>query len=373
VPAVYVAAPIGERTAGPEAATQFVDAVRRRGVEAYLIPMRNHRGRRNDPEYDIYDFQVADRIRNPNDAILVIAEISPIESRRELQQVPRNRTWLGWFSVTNCPDPRARYFRPSEECCSTYPPGFVPDQTPVPADFELGTPIATGPFRTWREARRRSPGWAPTSLSSAVIDTVSMHYARRIIDDPEISFFAQSFFAQGFVRQVLGKQAQVITDPIRRMEIPRLHRKTNVVAYNHVKSWSMIEQVARHLPDVEFVAIKDMSFDQVIETLATATMYLELGHLPGRDRMTREASFLGTPVVVLARGSGYCWADFPLPVEYRIPFRAGWPTVAAAAIQGVLADPNSAARAQQDYRNWVIEEPERYEAAIDTWLAAALR
>lgn len=372
MPAVYVAAPVGERTAGPEAATQFVDAVRRRGVEAYLIPMRNHRGRRNDPEYDIYDFQVADQIRNPDDAILVIPEISPIESRRELQQVPRSRTWLGWFSVTNCPDPRARYYRPSEQCCSTFPPGFTTDQPPIRADFELGTSLVNGPFLTWREARRRSPGWSPKALSSAMIDTVSMHYARHIIDDPQVSFFAQSFFAQGFVRQVLRREAQVITDPIRRMEIPKARREANVVAYNHVKSWSMIDAVARQLPDVKFVAIRDMSFKQVIETLASATMYLELGHLPGRDRMTREAAFLGTPVVVLARGSGYCWADFPLPVDYRVPFREGWSSSAASAIQRSLADPTSAARAQQEYRQWVIDEPERYEAAIANWLGRAL-
>ena len=373
MPAVYVAAPLGERTAGPEAATQFVDAVRRRGVEAYLIPMRNYRGRRNDPEYDIYDFEVADRIRNPEDAVLVIPEISPIESRRELQQVPRSRTWMGWFSVTNCPDPRARYFRPSESCCSTFPPGFVPDQPPQPADFQLGTPLTDGPFRTWREAHRRSPGWSPRALRAASIDTISMHYARSIIDDPDTSFFAQSFFAQGFVREVLGRDAPIITDPIRRIETPSVPRKSNVVVYNHVKSWSMIDDVSRQLPNVEFVAIRDMGFAEVIETLASATMYLELGHLPGRDRMTREAASLGTPVVVLARGSGYCWADFPLPVQHRIPFQAGWPAAAAAAITHVLADPCAAAVEQQDYRTWVLQEPERYEAAMDAWLEGALR
>ena len=169
---VYAAAPIGERTAGPEAITQFVDALRRRGIESYLVPMRNHRGRRNDAEYDIYDFEVTDRIRKPEEAVLVVPEISPIESARELRAVPRERTWLGWFSVTNCPDPRARYFRPSERCCPTYPPGHEPTTPPVPADLGLGTALEPGPFATWREARRRGPGRRPTAVKSAAIDTV---------------------------------------------------------------------------------------------------------------------------------------------------------------------------------------------------------
>jgi len=40
-PVFYVATALGERNADPEAFTQLVDAIRRRGIEEYLIPMRN--------------------------------------------------------------------------------------------------------------------------------------------------------------------------------------------------------------------------------------------------------------------------------------------------------------------------------------------
>lgn len=368
-PVVYVASPLGQRTAGPEALTQFVDAVRRRGYEAYLIPMRTYRGRRNHPEYDIYDFEVVDRVTDPQSAVLVVPEISPIESQRELRQVPRERTWLGWFSVNNCPDPRARYFRPSEECCPTYPPGHRPAQPPVPADLGLGLPVKPGPFATWREARAR----APHDLRAQVVDTVSMRFARRVIDDPRISLFAQSFFAQGFVRQVLGREAMLITDPIRPMTPSGAPRLRNVVLYNTVKSGTMIPLVRALMPDVEFRAIEGLSFDGVVEALATGSVYLELGHMPGRDRMAREAASLGTQVVVLARGAGYCWQDVPLPVDYRVAFREGWPQRAADAVRRVLDDPAAAAADQEPYRAWVAGERDRYEAAMDAWVAVALR
>lgn len=369
---VYVSAPLGQRTAGPEALTQFVDALRRRGVESYLIPMRTYRGNRNDPEYDIYDFGVAERIKDPDNAILVIPEISPIESQRELRQVPRERTWLGWFSVNNCPDPRARYFRPSEACCSTFPPGLTPDVAPVPADLGLGTPITSGAWRTWREARRRAPEKTLEHVRNAAVDTVSMRYAKRIIDDGRISLFAQSYFAQGFARQVLGRDAMIITDPIRVVETRPVVRERNVVLYNTVKSGTMMVEVMALMPDAEFRAIENMSFHQVAQALSTGTVYLELGHMPGRDRMAREAAHFGTPVVVLARGAGYCWQDVPLPVDYRVPFREGWPAVAAAAVRRVLDDPQQAARDQAAYREWVAGERERYEAAMDAWVQAAL-
>jgi hypothetical protein len=365
----YVASPIGERTAGPEALTQLVDAIRRRGLAAYLIPMRNFRGRRNDPEYDIYDFEVRDRIPRRENAVFVSPEVSPIESYREFRAVPRERTWMGWFSVNNSPDPRARYFRPSEQCCPTFPPGQVPSEAPVPADMGLPEAIG-GPFATWREATRRVEGGAG-SLRTRAIEDVSIHYARHTIDSG-IRFFAQSYYGRGFVESVLGKEAPIITDPIRVVDVPARPRERNVVLYNKVKSWSLIGGVQRLLPDVEFRAIEGMSFQKVAEALATATCYLELGHLPGRDRMPREAAHFGTPVVCLARGAGYCWQDVPLPVQYRVPFRAGWAEVAAEALRRVLDDPGTAAAEQTPYREWVSGERQRYESAVDAWLEMAL-
>lgn len=369
-PEFYVASPLGDRTAGPEALTQLVDAIRRRGVPAYLIPMRNFRGRQNDPEYDIYDFEVRQEIPKSADARLVISEVSPIESRRELRRVGPEHTWMGWFSVNNSPDPRARYFRPDESCSSTYPPGHIPDRPPVPADWGLGS-AAPGPLPIFRESLIRTGGIK--NLPATMVEDISIHYARRTVDSG-IGFFAQSFYAQGFVRSVLGRPDPIIiTDPIRVVDVPEIPaRRRNVVLYNKVKSWSLLPQVATLMPDVDFQPIGGMPYVDVLRELGSATAYLELGHLPGRDRLPREAAHLGTPVVCLARGAGYCWKDVPLPIDYRVAFREGWPREAAQALRRVLDDPHSAAQEQEPYRIWVGGERERYECAVDAWLSQAI-
>ena len=371
-PKFYVASPLGDRTAGPEALTQLVDAIRRRGIEAYLIPMVNFRGRRNDPEYDIYDFEVAETISDPKNSYFVLSEVSPIESYRELKKIPRERTWMGWFSVNNSPDPRARYFRPSEQSCSTFPPGYTPEFPAVPADYNLDTAIDGGFLPSLREAKKRVGGANLAKTKSLVTEAVSIVYAQRVVNS-DINFFAQSFYGQGFVRQVLGKHAPIITDPIRIVDVPSVKRERNVVLYNKVKSWSLIPDVMKKMPDVEFRAIEGMSYNHVVEALSTATVYLELGHLPGRDRMPREAAHFGTPVVCLARGAGYCWQYVPLPVEYRVAYREGWSDQAVIAIRRVLNEPQQAALDQAGYREWVGGERERYELAIDQWLEAALK
>jgi hypothetical protein len=127
------------------------------------------------------------------------------------------------------------------------------------------------------------------------------------------------------------------------------------------------------MPDVEFVPLEKMSYLEVCETLARATMYVELGLLHGRDRLPREAAHLGTPVAFVARGSAYCWADAPVPLEYRVSFDEGWADRMVPVIRRVLADPGQARSDQASYREWVAGEPARYESAVDSWLEEALR
>jgi len=377
-PCFYVASPLGDRTAGPEALTQLVDAIRRRGIGAYLVPMYNFRGRRNDPEYDIYDFQVADRIPRGQDSYFVMTEVSPIESFRELRTVPRERTWIAWLSINFSPDPRARYFRPSEACCPTFPPdvydahaaGQPLPYEPVPADFDMPREAPPGPFRTLRESAARVGGFR--RLKATVVEDISIHYARRVYDSCP-NFITQSFYGQGFLRQTFGRDSHRITDPIRRIEVPPQARDPRLVVYNGAKGRWAVPHLRERMPDVEFRPLENMSYAEVCETLARASLYVELGYLPGRDRLPREAAHLGTPVAFLARGSAYCWADAPVPARHRVPYREDWPDLMTPVIRGILDDPREALESQSPYREWVAGEPERYEAAVDRWLEEALR
>lgn len=376
-PKFYVASPLGDYTAGPEALTQLVDAIRRRGIEAYLVPMYNFRGRRNHPDYDIYDFSVVDRVPRSDDSHFVMTEVSPIESFRDLQAVPPERTWIAWLSINFSPDPRARYYRPSEATCRTFPPevyeaqgsGDLLPYEPVRADHDLPTEVPVGPFRTLRESAARVGGWH--NLKATLIEDVSIHYARRVYERTP-NFITQSYYGQGFLRSTFARDSHLITDPIRIIDIPQVPRARNLVAYNGSKGRWLAPHLRDRMPDVDFVPLEGMTYQQVCETLARATAYIEIGLLHGRDRLPREAAHYGAPVVFVARGSAYCWADAPVPARYRIPYQADWADRAVPVLREVLADPEQARRDQASYREWVAGEPERYEAAVDRWLEDAL-
>ena len=365
-PAVYVACPLGQRTAGPEALTLLVQSFRQRGVEAYLIPMVRSRGNAHDPEYASYDYEIAERIPPRKEAHFVLTEVSPIESLRELRQVPDANTWMLWLSVNFSPIPEARYFQPSQQDCSFFPPD-TPDTT-LPPLWPYDDQPLTGPLRTIRESYRRRGGRSIQGLSATAVEAASIAFAQRTVSR-EINFGAQSFYGQAFVRRHLQRDAFIITDYPRRAHVPTaVNKDPQLVAYNGKKGRWKIGEIAALLPEVNFVPVENMTYTQVCALLSRSSLYLEIGHLPGRDRLPREAALLGTPTVMLARGAGFCWQDFPIGERYRIPYTVDWAQNMAPVITEALADPAGIHRAQEPFVGWVRGEKARYEQAMDAWV-----
>jgi hypothetical protein len=379
-PVFYVSVPQGDRTGGPECMHQLADAVIRRGYRTVMVPMWNFRGRTPDPEYDVYQYEVAEQIEDPDNAVLVVGEVSPIESFRELRQVPKERTWLWWLSVHNNPDPRARYYRGSPSCCvTTDPEGRGPLDSPRDGvlarrpvhrtSFADSTVLGLGREAMTRTTADYSPGRNPRTFAT---EYVSLLYNRRFIESG-VGFLAQSVYAQGFCRSLLGRDALPMTDYLRRPDVPGRDVRPNVVLYNGAKGYSMIRLLAPLLPDIDFQPIEGMSYLQVCEALQSAAAYVELGVPPGRDRLPREAAHFGTPSVLLCRGSAYCWDDFPMPDRYRIPFVDNWPELMAPVVREVVADRNRALADQRPFREWVAGDRGRYEAEVDHWIEEALK
>ena len=249
-----------------------------------------------------------------------------------------------------------------------------PDGIPEVHPVVRKTPYAdASTLGLWRESWKRtladySPGKNPRTLGT---EFVSLLYNRRVIES-DIGFLAQSVYAQGFCRSILGRSPLPMTDYLRRPAIEATPLEPRVVLYNGAKGYSMIQQLAPLMPDIDFRPIERMSYLQVCEALTGAAAYVELGVPPGRDRLPREAAHFGTPVVLLCRGSAYCWDDFPLPDQYRIPFTPDWASLLAPVLRDVVSDRRGALVEQERFREWVAGDRERFENEVDVWLEQVL-
>ena len=365
-PKVYVASSLGLQTAGPEALTLLVHSFRRRGVEAYLIPIRGHRGRDNHPEYDDFDFAIAETIPKDDSSHLVITEVSPIESFREIRGTPDERIWMLWLSVNFSPIPRARYYKADQGGGGFYPPGSA-KQLPELWPYD-DTVISSGPFRSLREASRRTRSRGTGRLRALAVETASIRYAESVVKR-NINFGTQSYYGQGFIASQLGRESFKVTDYPRAMPaLGDITKKRKLVTFNGAKGRWKLKELQPLLPDVQFRPIEGMTYPEVCHALAESSLYVELGHLPGRDRLPREAALAGTPTVMLARGAGFCWKDFPIGEKYRIPYTIDWAHRMAPVIQDALADPTEITSTQRSFVEWVSGEQGRYEHAIDEWV-----
>jgi hypothetical protein len=84
---LYLSVPSGDKAGGLESMRQLVDADIPQGCRAALAPMRNYCGRTTDFGYSICQHESAEGVDVPSDAILIVGDISSIESHRELRQV----------------------------------------------------------------------------------------------------------------------------------------------------------------------------------------------------------------------------------------------------------------------------------------------
>lgn len=100
--------------------------------------------------------------------------------------------------------------------------------------------------------------------------------------------------------------------------------KKNIVAYNcsvakvNLKYVNKVIKHAKSLnSEIEFVPIKGMSRDKVLETLVSAKTYLDLGVFPGPERIPREAAASYCNIVASKMGSCNNDEDVPIPSKYK--------------------------------------------------------
>lgn len=320
---VSVFYPRGVRTGGPEALHQLVDALRSLGHDAALVPIPGTARAPRVAEYERYDApERARAARGPRDAVVTPEIWVPRAS------VTGAATWFSWWlSIDNSPvflDERRRHA------------GAAAERTVAAAVRGLPRRIGRGLACPVRRRRLRA----------------AVH-------------LAQSVYAHDFVARELATPVALLSDyvtspvtspPRPRPEVSR-GASTPVVAFNPAKGGEVVARVASAVTTpVEWLPIVAMTPAEVADALARSDVYLELGHLPGKDRIPREAAVHGAVVLLAARGAGANPHDFPLPEEHRIPLGDDLAGSTARVLTDVLADLPEHRRRQAAFRARLADE-----------------
>ena len=100
-------------------------------------------------------------------------------------------------------------------------------------------------------------------------------------------------------------------------------KKDNIVVVNPNKGLMRMVQVAKwiDIEDAKFVAIQNMSSDEVSDLLSRSKVYMDLGKHPGKDRIPREAAWHDNVVITSLNGSAFFYDDVPIPNDYKFNYR----------------------------------------------------
>ena len=94
-------------------------------------------------------------------------------------------------------------------------------------------------------------------------------------------------------------------------------KKENVVMYNPKKGYEDLKHIIKKAPDIKFMPIQNMTAEQVYENLCKAKVYIDLGKFPGKDRIPREAAMAGCCVITNKKGAAAYSGDVPIPETFK--------------------------------------------------------
>jgi len=183
--------------------------------------------------------------------------------------------------------------------------------------------------------------------------------------DGSITHLSQSEYSSDFLRRK-GLTPYSLTDylnPDFLASQPR-QEKRNIVAYNPNKGAKQTRMIMASAADIEFVPIRNMTRQQVIQLLSEAKVYIDFGNHPGRDRIPREAAHLGCCVITGRMGAADNKTDIPIADDYKIHYsRKNIPQI-VDTIRSCIT--NYATRTQDftQYRAAILEQERIFEQEV---------
>jgi hypothetical protein len=132
------------------------------------------------------------------------------------------------------------------------------------------------------------------------------------------------------------------------------------VAYNPKKGFEFTKKIIQIFPDVRFVPLIDMTKDQVCQTLKQASVYIDFGDHPGKDRIPREAALLGCCVITSKNGSARNGKDVPIPDEFKFIKKEDNLEAIGKVINACIENYSSQVVKFENYRSTILREKETF-------------
>jgi hypothetical protein len=143
---------------------------------------------------------------------------------------------------------------------------------------------------------------------------------RAYFQDREIHHLYQSVYAREWLRANGATRIYDLGDYTSEMftlQPAKAPSPRVACAYNAAKGSDIAQQFFAGNPGFDALPLKGYSRDELRAIFSERLFYVDFGHMPGKDRLPREAAACGSIVFVHRKGAGRYYDDFPIPDFFK--------------------------------------------------------
>ena len=277
---IYMLIRFAKHTGGMELAHQFIHKLRELGQEAYIVYVDGDDISKNQTitkEYNKYNIETTDTIEDSEDNLLMIPEVffNHISTFRKIN------IGCWWMSVDNRYG-SAGFFN-----------NFVFSKT------------LRGKLAIIKNFRKYKTNFTDHDLKK--LDNRIIHFYQSI-------YAQQHLLTKGFSNILpLGDYINSSFFNKSSNKIP----KENIVLYNPAKGYKFTKKIIDYNPDIQFIPLKGYSREELTELMKKAKVYIDFGHFPGKDRLSREAAINDVIIITSKNGAAAYYEDVTIPSKYK--------------------------------------------------------
>lgn len=184
---------------------------------------------------------------------------------------------------------------------------------------------------------------------------------------PNVLHFVQSRYAYDFLKNDMKiDEGRIIylTDYIDERYLGEeeysSEGRENVVYYNYTKCGQELPVIMDNHPEIEWVPIRGMTMDQIIEAFHKGKVYIDFGSHPGKDRLPREAASCGLCIITNKKGSAANDEDVPIDEQYKFADPIMQEVDVVSRIQCCFDEYDVRINDFESYRQWIRGERDRF-------------
>jgi hypothetical protein len=186
-------------------------------------------------------------------------------------------------------------------------------------------------------------------------------------EEPKHSHWVQCYYAEHFLKSKGISDIHYLSDYLNEIFINEVKNKKfnstnkeNIISYNPRKGFEVTKILIKKTPHLKWVAIENMSPNEVKELLLKSKVYIDFGHHPGKDRIPREAAICGCIVITNTKGSANFFEDVPIPEQYKIDYSDKKEKEIIKLLETSLSDYDEKSKDFEFYKSQIINEEIRF-------------